>query len=324
MSALATKAGTQLAQWKRKVNWQYVKKALTFAFIALMLYLIVSKAIELDWQKIWETFTQTKGTTLVIATGIGLLSYTAYASYDLIGRYVLGVKVSARKTVLAAWISYACNLNFGAIVGSVALRYRLYSRLGVKAEEVTKILSISVFSNWTGYVLLAGILFVSGAFEPPESWAVGALGFRLLGGGFLALIAAYIGLCAFAPKREYSLRGHTLTLPRLPIVAWQFITAITHWSLMALVMYQFFAGDLDFTTVYLALLVSCIAGAVSHIPGGLGVIEAVFIALLAGQLPKHEIIASVFAYRCVFYFLPLAITVPLYIGFETLQRKKIS
>jgi uncharacterized membrane protein YbhN (UPF0104 family) len=32
------------------------------------------------------------------------------------------------------------------------------------------------------------------------------------------------------------------------------------------------------------LLISCVAGVVAHIPAGLGVLEAVFLALLHGQL----------------------------------------
>ena len=55
------------------------------------------------------------------------------------------------------------------------------------------------------------------------------------------------------------------------------------------------------------LLVSSIAGVIVHIPAGIGVLEAVFIALLAGEHVSHgTIIAALLAYRMLYYFLPLA------------------
>ena len=52
------------------------------------------------------------------------------------------------------------------------------------------------------------------------------------------------------------------------------------------------------------LLVSSIAGVIVHIPAGIGVLEAVFIALLAGEHVSHgTIIAALLAYRMLYYFL---------------------
>ena len=48
-------------------------------------------------------------------------------------------------------------------VGAVALRYRLYSRLGLDIADITRILTFSLVTNWFGYLLLAGILFMCGA-----------------------------------------------------------------------------------------------------------------------------------------------------------------
>lgn len=315
--SMTAKAGDRMVAWRDSIPWARVKKGVSVLFFALIGYLLVTKALELDWQKIWTTFKGTDPLTLLTATGLGMVCYLAYASYDLIGRSLFNVAVPKYKTLLAAWISYACNVNFGALIGSVAFRYRLYARLGVNASTVTKIMSVSVFSNWLGYLMLAGVLFVSGAFTPPDSWFVSAQGFRWLGLVFCLLVVAYVGACAFMPNAQVHVRGRTLTLPALPMVAWQLATATVHWTLMACVIYQFFAGDVAFGKVYIALLVSCVAGAISHVPGGLGVVEAVFTALLLGELPRHEIIAAVFAYRCVFYFVPLLLTLPTYVVFET-------
>ena len=49
------------------------------------------------------------------------------------------------------------------------------------------------------------------------------------------------------------------------------------------------------------------AGVITHVPAGLGVLEAVFVALLSHQLPQHELLAALVAYRVTYYLAPLAI-----------------
>jgi len=305
------------------IRWDLVKKVLTAVFFAAFAYLLIGKARSMDWGKVWDTFTQTSAVTLVIAFGLGFVCYTAYASYDLIGRYIFKAKVSVPKSLVIAWVSYASNLNFGALIGSVALRYRLYSRVGLDFKTVTKILSVSVFSNWVGYILLAGLLFLLGGFSPPKSWPLGSVGFRLLGAIFLLVVAVYIGCCAWMNDREFNIRGRTLVLPKLPVVAWQFGIAMVHWTLMAVVIYQFFSYSTDFATVYITLLLSCIAGALLNVPSGLGIVETIFVVMLSDKMPDYEIIANIFSYRVVFYLVPLAIALPTYIAFETMLKKRI-
>lgn len=91
---------------------------------------------------------------------------------------------------------------------------------------------------------------------------------------------------------------------------------------MASVVYLFMPEDVSYFQVYSVLLVSGLAGAVSHIPGGLGVLEATFIALLSGAAERAEILAALFAYRCVFYLIPFAMALPLYALFELVMKRK--
>ena len=303
-------------------HWPLIKRILTVGFFLAIAYLLYDRATTIEWQKVLETLKNTRVTTLLIGFGLGFLCYSAYAAYDLFGRYLLHLRIGAFATWLGAWISYACNLNLGALIGSVALRYRLYSRLGVRSSDVTRILGITVSSNWLGYFLLAGGLFVSGTVDPPQSWMVNKWALQGIGAVFLLIVGVYLYLCFFAEQREYNLWNHSFTLAPVKIVLLQFGLACIHWTLMASVIYQFMPESLSFPTVYAVLLVSSVAGALSHVPGGLGVLEAVFVALLVGEVPGHELIAGVFAYRCVFYLAPLLLSLPAYIVFETYFRKR--
>ncbi len=52
------------------------------------------------------------------------------------------------------------------------MRYRLYSRLGLPGSTITRIFSLSITTNWLGYILLAGIIFTAGVVELPDHWYV--------------------------------------------------------------------------------------------------------------------------------------------------------
>lgn len=307
---------TSLTTRVRRFPWRRFKTAFTIGFFLLVSSLIIIKARQVEWGRVMETFLATEPRRLWMGFGLAVICYSFYACFDLIGCYLCKVRVSRFRAWLAAWISYAVNLNLGALVGSVAFRYRLYDKLGVKPMDVTRILGITVATNWTTYVLLLGVVLASGAVELPEAWGVSPGLIRILGAVATALALAYLVVCAKYAGHEWQLRGRQFTVPEFKVALVQLAVASAHWFAMAAVMYQFIYPEIGFVTVFAVLLVSCVAGALMHIPGGLGVIEAVFVAFLAGRMPQHEIIAKVFAYRCVLYFAPLLLAVPLYIYYE--------
>lgn len=306
----------------RNNNGQRLKTILTIAFFIAVAYLLYSKGSEIEWSRVFDTFLSTEPSKLLIGFGLALACYSAYSCYDLFGRYLLKLPVNPFKACFIAWISYAFNLNLGAIVGGVAFRYRLYGKLGISAGDVTRLLGISVASNWIGYILLAGVLLMMGGLTIPESWALGTMGLRVVGTVGIAIVITYFILCARSARREFSVGSTTITLPSLTIAFMQLGLACIHWTLMAAVIYQFMPDDIPFSTVYAVLLLSGLAGALAHVPGGLGVLEAVFITFLSGQAERYEILAALFAYRSVFYLAPLAMALPSYGLFELLTTKR--
>ena len=85
---------------------------------------------------------------------------------------------------------------------------------------------------------------------------------------------------------------------------------------MAAVIFTLLPGKLDYPLVLGVLLISAIAGVITHIPAGLGVLEAVFVALLQHQASRGSLIAGLIAYRAIYFLLPLLITVAMYLLIE--------
>ncbi|MES7826506.1 UPF0104 family protein, partial [Cutibacterium acnes] len=75
-----------------------------------------------------------------------------------------------------------------------------------------------------------------------------------------------------------------------------------------------------FGTVVAVLMVSAVAGVVTHVPAGLGVLEAVFIGLLGWKFSRPELVATLVAYRAVYYLAPLAVAAALYAVLEWRAR----
>ncbi len=252
---------------------------------------------------------------------LAICAFLVYSCYDLFGRHYVGHGIGKRKTMATAFVSYGFNLNLGAIVGSVGMRYRLYSQLGLGKADIAHVLALSVTTNWLGYLLLAGIVFASGSIEVPFDWKISNLALRFLGVAFITVVIAYLALCRFSPKRSWDLRGQELILPSTRIAIAQFVTASTHWLLIGSIIFMFMSDKIDFLSLFGVLLISAIAGAVTHIPGALGVLETVFIMLLGNEVPKSQLIAALIAYRAVFYLFPLILTVLVYLYLEMNSAK---
>ena len=62
-------------------------------------------------------------------------------------------------------------------------------------------------------------------------------------------------------------------------------------------------GEASYIKVATASITANIAAIISHVPGGLGVLEATIVHVMPGV----ESIAAVIAYRVIYYFIPLAI-----------------
>lgn len=304
-----------------KPVWRWAKRLLTLCFFILVPVLLFVLVKNLDWQEVSKALRGYSSGILLAAVGVSALSYAVYSSFDLIGRAYTKHGLPARQVLPLTFVCYAFTLNLSSWVGGVALRYRLYSRLGLKVSTITRVLSMSLITNWLGYILLAGALFTFGLLELPGSWSIGASGLRIIGLALLAVGIGYLLACQFSKRRTWSVRGHELTLPALPMALLQAALGALNWSLMALIIYLLLPEEAFYPMILGILMISSIAGVITHIPAGLGVIEAVFIALLQHLMPKGSIVAALIGYRAIYFLLPLAVACVVYLVLEKRAKK---
>lgn len=304
--------------------WPWLKRVTIGAFFLLVGVLLIQQAREIDWQKVLAALRDYPNGVLAAAAIFALASHLFYSCLDLFGRQHTAHGLPVTRVMLVTFVSYAFNLNFGPLIGGLAFRYRLYARLGLSLEKTTEVATLSILTNWLGYALVAGVLFVALPFAVPTEWPLGAASMRMVGAALITTAIAYVVLCAFAPRREWMIRSYSLRLPTRWFALAQLGVSAASWLLIGATIHTLLrAHAVGYPMTLAVLLAAAVAGVITSVPAGLGVIEAVFVALLAHAVPKNDLLAALLAYRGLYYWAPLALAVALYLLFEARGDRKM-
>jgi hypothetical protein len=254
-----------------------------------------------------------------------LVAYAALAWYDRIALLHLGKAKGISWAYIAAcsFVTYALSHNIGASVFSgAAVRYRAYSAKGLTATDITVLIALCSFTFLFGTMLLLGLVLTGEPAILSPLVAIFPIFASILPAvRFVGL--AMIGLCvlyAIGSWRNFPpmvLGGVTLVYPRLPIVVRQCLAAPLELVGAAGIIY--FAlpadGNPGFFIILGAFLLSFSAGLLSQVPGGIGVMEAVFLAVLP-NMPAPSVFAALLVWRLFYLIIPLIFALPVIIGFE--------
>ena len=301
--------------------WPWLKRGVTTVFFVLVGYLLVSQARTIEWAMVLSSLQNYPLAAVWGAVVLAAASFLLYSCFDLLGRHYTGHTLGTPTVMTLTFVSYAFNLNLGSVVGGVAFRLRLYSRLGLGLGVITRVMSFSMLANWMGYLLLAGLVFSLQPPALPAHWKIDASQLRLIGFALVAMALAYLGACAFSRQRILCLFGHEIELPSLRLAGLQLAMGAGNWLLMSGILFVLLQQRIDFFTVVSVLLLAAITGVITHIPGNLGVLEAVFVALLSHRMPRHELLAGLVAYRVIYYLVPLLLAAVIYLVMEARAKK---
>lgn len=294
--------------WPQQAWWPWATRALAAGFFAVVAWLILQQARTVDWPAVLQALRDLPVSALAVAGGLALLSHFTYGTFDWVGRHCSGHRLSRPATLAIAMTSYPFTLNLGSLIGGVGVRYRLYARRGVDPGTIGQVVGTSIVTNWLGYLVLACVLAWWWQPPPVAGWTVTPWQWRLGGTVLGCLPVAYVGLCALRSGRALTLRGHEFPLPRWPVALWQVAVSATNWLLMSAALWTVLQHQVSYPAALATVLLGAVAGLVLRVPAGLGVLEAVGVALLATQaLGQEEVLAALLAYRALYYFGPLVL-----------------
>jgi glycosyltransferase 2 family protein len=301
--------------------WPWLKRGVTTVFFGLVAWLLISQGQSIDWQEVLTSLRDYPVKAAGLALLLAVASFLLYSCFDLLGRRYTGHTLGTLTVMTVTFVSYVFNLNLGSLVGGVAFRYRLYSRLGLSTGLITRVMTFSMLTNWMGYLLLGGLVFSVMPPALPESWPISTAHLRAIGVVLVMVAIGYLVLCAFSRQREMSIRGHDIVLPSARLAVLQLVMGASNWLIMSGIIFVLFQQRIEFPAVVSVLLLAAVAGVITHVPAGLGVLEAVFVALLAHKMPQPGILAALVAYRVLYYLAPLAIATVVYLIMEARAKK---
>ena len=296
--------------------------ALALGFLALVGWLVADHVREIDWQQVGSSLAAYRAPTLAAAAALVLASHVTYASYELIGRRYVGHTLPARRVLAVGFVSYAFNLNLGSLVGGIGFRLRLYDKLGLDAARITRLIGLSFVTNWSGWLLLAGAAFAMRQVELPRSFAFPQAGLQAIGLVMVALALAYVAACFTSKRRDWSWRGHRFVLPSGPLALAQVGASTLNWALIGAVVWVLMPRTLGYGTVLATQLGAAVIAVPTHVPGGLGVLEAVYLGSLGARVPAASLLAGLLAFRALYYLVPLALAAALHVAVELAARRR--
>lgn len=235
------------------------------------------------------------------------LSYVVLVGYDWFATRHLGYKIGWGTLAAASFASFTISHTLGVtVLTGGTVRYRIYTRVGVRAADIAMIILLCGWTFWLGIIFVAGIgLIVSpGLAEPIREWVPQGLeewtGALLLGGVVLYTLFTTVW------KREFKLWRYRFSLPNGKQTLQQIVIGTVDLALAGGALYILLsqvAGTPDLLTFLVIYAVAMVSGALAHAPGGLGVFELVVVGLMPSA-DKAGVLAAVALFRILYTFIP--------------------
>ena len=249
-----------------------------------------------------------------VAFAFTAASYLALGCFDVLALAYLrrlraqsSPRVPLKRVFSASFIANAFghNLGFSAFTGA-AFRLRLYASSRLTAADVALVTGYTSLTTSLGIALLAGLSFAidpvraSITLHTEPGWCL------VIAGALLAFVAAYAAWSSM-PRLALEIRGWLLRPPGAVLGLAQIALgsidlAFTSAVLWVLLPPSTHIGYFSFLGVF---AVAIAAGLITHLPGGIGVFEAIVVFAVPESRPD-ELLGSLLAYRIVYYLTPLA------------------
>ncbi|WP_280042421.1 bifunctional lysylphosphatidylglycerol flippase/synthetase MprF [Pseudomonas sp. Hg5Tf] len=261
-------------------------------------------------------------TGAVLTTVVGfiiLLGYEWSAS-----RYA-GVQLPLQTLVMGGFSAFAIGNAIGlSLLSGGSVRYRLYARQGVAAAEVARMTMFASLSLGCALPPLAALATLSNlsaaaaALHLPQA-LLAAIALAVLGLALLLMYGLYRRRLPEQPLADNLLvriGRRTLRLPGARLTFLQLLITALDVAAAATVLYLLLPDAPPFGAFLLVYLLALAAGVLSHVPGGVGVFEAVLLAAFADQLGAAPLAAALLLYRLIYVVLPLLLACALLLASE--------
>lgn len=303
---------------------RYFWPAVGLAAVAFSVWLLLDELRGISLDDVWDSLVAIPSNRWALSALSAVVAYAALAGYDHIALLHIGKRVSWLFVTLCSFTTYALSHNIGGSVFSGAvIRYRAYVTKGLTGQEVGVLVAICWFTFVLSTIMVGAIVLI---LVPGLLDRFSSIGFREFSSatGIILLIpvVAYI-FGSWLHLRPLRIGSFQLHYPRLPIVARQLIIGPLELFAAGAIIYFALpeAGNPGYLVVLGVFLVSFSVAQISHAPGGLGVLEVVFLAGLP-DMEAVDVLAALLVFRLFYLIAPFVISLGVVLLFERAQLQR--
>ncbi|MGE8411999.1 MAG: bifunctional lysylphosphatidylglycerol flippase/synthetase MprF [Pseudomonas sp.] len=271
---------------------------------------------ELDFYALRDSIMEVPKPALLGALGATIAGFIILLGYEWSASRYAGVNLTGRTLALGGFTAFAIGNAIGlSLLSGGSVRYRLYARHGLGASDVahmTLFASLSLgcaLPPLAALATLSNLPAASAALRAPEGLLAGIALAVLLLGAVLAT-GLYRRRLPEQPLRDNLLvriGRRTLRLPGRRLTFLQLLITALDVAAAATVLYLLLPEAPPFGAFLLVYLLALAAGVLSHVPGGVGVFEAILLAAFADKLGAAPLAAALLLYRLIYVVLPMLV-----------------
>lgn len=283
-------------------GWKPVVAAAAIALAGFLLYRTLSRY---SFDQLVEAVSAVPMARLLGAGCFAAASYLCLTGFDYLALRYVGRPMPYYKAALASFSSLSLGHNIGfAALSSGAIRYRFYTRWGLSGEQVAKVIIFCGITVGLGLMVLGGAALLLRSSLAVETTGLPMPIVIAVGAGCLLIPLLYLLLAMFLTK-PLIIRRWSLEIPPFSLAVGQILIGSLNFAFVAACLHQALAAvsDVAYVGVASIYVIANATALISHVPGGLGVIENVVMHLL----PQQDLIGPLLVFRFVYFLAPLCL-----------------
>ncbi|MGD1884192.1 MAG: phosphatidylglycerol lysyltransferase domain-containing protein [Paracoccaceae bacterium] len=277
---------------------QTLRFAVPFAVVTVCLYLIGERFDFALLASIPDRLGSIPLWALLLSLALTAISFWAVGKNEQVAHTYLQTGISGRHAWLSGCFSVSLSqiLGFGAVTGAIARWRILPSLTATQAAFVSCAVCVFFLSSFAVVAALACL------FLPAPGWTLPV--------ALSVLLCAQIGLIALFFFPALNARGRVFQLPSIHLAFRCLLWTCLDVTAAALAFFVLLpAGtELGFAAFFPLFCIALGSALLSNAPGGVGPFELLLMIALP-QVPAADLLASVIAFRLIYYALPACIGV---------------
>jgi phosphatidylglycerol lysyltransferase len=303
--------------------WRRLTPFLGVALLALALFALWHEFRQTTFADVSRSIAAVPASAILLAIAFTFANYLVLTGYDQLAFVYLKRSFPRWQISAVSFVAYALSNTLGfAVISGTSARYRFYSRWGVTAGDLSRLVMFYSGTFYLGLIVLGGLSFV---IQPPSGlgdvrgheWALGL-------GVLLCVVSVSYVVASFVRRGPVNLWGFSITIPAPKLVFGQLVLSIVDWTLAVAVLWILIPEPRPpFVETVSAFLAAQFIGLISNIPGGLGAFEISMVKLLGPHVPIAVMLPTLVAFRAIYYLLPLAVSLVILLIDESYQRRHV-